>query len=84
MKSIKNIYNFFDVSLLSNETQGSFRGTFGIVLQTVLEGVIAVCYVIETCFSRPNWGQIGFHILCLNSWLFYSTFAPQFCWWLPS
>jgi manganese transport protein len=27
----------------------------------VLVGVIAVCYVIETIFSRPNWGQVGFH-----------------------
>ena len=27
----------------------------------MLVGVIAVCYVIETFFSRPNWGQIGFH-----------------------
>jgi manganese transport protein len=26
-----------------------------------LVGVIAVCYVIETVFSRPNWGQVGLH-----------------------
>jgi manganese transport protein len=28
---------------------------------SVLVGVIAVSYVIETFFSRPNWGQVGFH-----------------------
>ena len=28
---------------------------------TVLVGVIAVSYVIETFFSRPDWGQVGFH-----------------------
>src|SRR5260370_3364675 len=34
----------------------------------VLVGVIAVCYVIETFFSRPYWGQLGFHIVvpCLG------------------
>src|SRR5437016_13593793 len=32
------------------------------VVISVLVGVIAVCYVIETFFSRPDWGQIGFHI----------------------
>jgi manganese transport protein len=31
------------------------------VVITILVGVIAVCYIIETFFSRPNWGQIGFH-----------------------
>jgi manganese transport protein len=31
------------------------------VVITVLVGVIAVCYIIETFFSRPNWGQIAFH-----------------------
>ncbi len=31
------------------------------VVITVLVGVIAVCYVIETFFSRPDWGQVGFH-----------------------
>jgi manganese transport protein len=31
------------------------------VVISVLVGVIAVCYVIETFFSRPNWGQVGFH-----------------------
>lgn len=28
---------------------------------TVLVGVIALCYVIETFFSHPNWGQVGLH-----------------------
>lgn len=28
---------------------------------TVLVGVIAVSYVIETIFSRPDWGQVSFH-----------------------
>src|SRR5258707_9560505 len=28
---------------------------------SALVGVIAVSYVIETFFSRPNWGQVGFH-----------------------
>ncbi|MFL5627298.1 MAG: Nramp family divalent metal transporter [Ktedonobacteraceae bacterium] len=30
---------------------------------TALVGVIAVCYVIETFLSRPDWGQVGFHIV---------------------
>jgi len=30
-------------------------------LITSLVGVIALCYVIETFFSRPDWGQVGFH-----------------------
>lgn len=28
---------------------------------SALVGVIAMCYVIETFFSRPDWGQIGYH-----------------------
>src|SRR5260370_2248462 len=28
---------------------------------SALVGVIAVSYVIETFFSHPNWGQVGFH-----------------------
>src|SRR5579859_1753706 len=28
---------------------------------TALVGVIALCYIVETFFSRPDWGQIGFH-----------------------
>ncbi len=28
---------------------------------TALVGVVAVSYLIETFFSRPNWGQIGYH-----------------------
>jgi len=27
----------------------------------VLVGTIALCYVIETFFSRPDWGQVSFH-----------------------
>ncbi len=30
---------------------------------TALVGVIAVCYVVETVFSRPNWGQVGLHTM---------------------
>src|SRR5947209_857240 len=30
---------------------------------TALVGVIAVCYVFETFFSHPNWGQVGLHTL---------------------
>jgi len=28
---------------------------------TALVGVIAACYLIETFFSHPDWGQVGFH-----------------------
>ena len=28
---------------------------------TVLVGTIAVCYIFETFFSRPDWGQVAFH-----------------------
>lgn len=28
---------------------------------STLVGVIAVCYVIETFLSRPDWGQVSFH-----------------------
>jgi manganese transport protein len=28
---------------------------------SALVGVIAVCYIIETFLSRPNWGQVGYH-----------------------
>src|SRR5437660_582739 len=28
---------------------------------TALVGVIAVCYVIETLLSHPDWGQVGLH-----------------------
>src|SRR6266851_8632044 len=31
------------------------------VVISVLVGVIAVCYVIETFFSRPAWGQVSYH-----------------------
>lgn len=29
----------------------------------VLVGVIALCYVVETLFSRPDWGQVGLHLI---------------------
>ena len=28
---------------------------------TALVGVIAFCYIVETFFSHPNWGQVGLH-----------------------
>lgn len=28
---------------------------------TALVGVIAFCYIIETVFSHPDWGQVGLH-----------------------
>jgi manganese transport protein len=28
---------------------------------TALVGVIALCYIIETVFSHPDWGQVGLH-----------------------
>lgn len=28
---------------------------------TALVGVIALCYIIETIFSHPDWGQVGLH-----------------------
>lgn len=30
---------------------------------TALVGVIAFCYVMETLFSRPDWGQVGLHMV---------------------
>jgi manganese transport protein len=39
--------------------QRGFRPLEAVI--TALVGVIAVCYVIETFFSRPDWGQVGFH-----------------------
>ncbi|MBV9688793.1 MAG: Nramp family divalent metal transporter [Ktedonobacteraceae bacterium] len=39
--------------------QRGFRPLEAVI--TSLVGVIAVCYVIETFFSRPDWGQVGFH-----------------------
>jgi manganese transport protein len=44
--------------ILTLERRG-FRPLEAVI--SVLVGVIAVCYVIETFFSRPNWGQVGFH-----------------------
>src|SRR5436309_6697874 len=31
------------------------------VVISVLVGMIALCYVIETFLSRPDWGQVGYH-----------------------
>ena len=70
MKSIKNIYNFFDVSLLSNETQSSFRGTFGVgskkVVTTVCDARTGAClstlYVdglLNACAFHPEREHIG-------------------------
>ena len=36
---------------------------------TALVGVIALCYVLETFFSRPDWGQVGFHAVVANALL---------------
>ncbi|HZU01458.1 MAG TPA: Nramp family divalent metal transporter [Ktedonobacteraceae bacterium] len=33
------------------------------VVITVLVSVIAICYVIETLLSHPDWGQVGFHAI---------------------
>jgi manganese transport protein len=44
--------------ILTLERRG-FRSIEAVI--TALVGVIAVCYLIETFFSRPNWGQVGFH-----------------------
>lgn len=30
---------------------------------TALVGVIAVCYLVETFFSHPAWGQVGLHMV---------------------
>ena len=30
---------------------------------TALVGVIALCYVVEMFFSRPDWGQVGLHMV---------------------
>ena len=43
--------------ILTLERRG-FRPLEAVI--TALVGVIAVCYVIETFFSRPNWGQVGY------------------------
>lgn len=33
----------------------------------ILIGVIAICYIIETFLSRPNWNQVGIH--SITPWL---------------
>ncbi|MGO8946979.1 MAG: Nramp family divalent metal transporter [Ktedonobacterales bacterium] len=44
--------------ILTLERRG-FRPLEAVI--AALVGVIAVCYVIETFFSHPNWGQVGYH-----------------------
>jgi manganese transport protein len=44
--------------ILTLERRG-FRPMEAVI--TALVGVIALCYVIETVFSHPNWGQVGVH-----------------------
>jgi manganese transport protein len=44
--------------ILTLERRG-FRPLEAVI--STLVGVIAVCYVIETFFSRPAWGQVGLH-----------------------
>jgi manganese transport protein len=44
--------------ILTLERQG-FRPLEAVI--STLVGVIAVSYVLETFFSHPNWGQVGFH-----------------------
>ncbi len=39
--------------------QRGFRPLEAVI--TTLVGVIALCYIFETFFSRPNWGQVGLH-----------------------
>ena len=46
--------------ILTLERHG-FRPLEAVIMALV--GVIAVCYMIETFFSRPNWGQVGFHTI---------------------
>lgn len=33
------------------------------IIITALVGVIALCYVLETFFSQPDWGQVGLHMV---------------------
>lgn len=44
--------------ILTLERRG-FRPLEAVI--SALVGVIAVCYVIETILSRPNWGQVAYH-----------------------
>jgi manganese transport protein len=39
--------------------QRGFRPLEAVIMALV--GVIALCYLIETFFSRPDWGQVGLH-----------------------
>ncbi len=48
----------FLILLLENR---GFRPLEAVI--TALVGVIAACYVAETVFSRPDWGQVGLHMI---------------------
>ena len=45
--------------LILNLERRGFRPLEAVI--TALVGVIAVCYMIETFLSRPNWGQVSYH-----------------------
>ncbi|HTK08766.1 MAG TPA: Nramp family divalent metal transporter [Ktedonobacteraceae bacterium] len=44
--------------ILTLERRG-FRPLEAVIIAMV--GVIALCYILETVFSHPNWGQVGYH-----------------------
>src|SRR2546425_1583233 len=46
--------------ILSLERRG-FRPLEGVI--SVFVGGIALCYVIETFLSRPDWGQVDYHVV---------------------
>ncbi len=66
------LYLLFHIPLLA-ATLVTGVATYGILLLerngfrpleaviTALVGVIALCYLIETVLSRPNWGQVAYH-----------------------
>src|ERR1700724_293792 len=49
---------FITLLILGLETYG-FRPLEAVI--TAMVGVIAVCYLIETCLVRPDWGQVLWH-----------------------
>jgi manganese transport protein len=52
------ITGLFTYMILLLERRG-FRLIEAVI--TALVGVIALCYLIESFLSRPDWGQVGFH-----------------------
>src|SRR5258707_1025691 len=54
------ITGLFTYMILLLERRG-FRPLEIIIIALV--GVIALCYVLETLFSRPDWGQVGLHMV---------------------